>query len=89
MSSINAGPRAGRLEIDVRIRRDRDKSIGIASPHAAGDIVFLPLSLIEVVSHDVPSGRARIKIPRWLIVEKGLEALVDDESDDAAQARSS
>lgn len=75
-------PKAGRVEIDARIRRERDKSIGIESPHVAGDIVFLPRSMIEVLSHDVASGQARIKIPRWLVVEKGIEALVEDETAD-------
>lgn len=75
------------VEIDARIRRDREKSIGIASPHTAGDIVFLPRSMIEVLSHDVPSGRARIKIPRWLVVEKGIETLVDEGDDEGATAQ--
>lgn len=73
-------PRASGVEFPCRIRREREKSIGIESPHAAGDIVFLPRSLIEVVEHDTTSGRARIKAPRWLVEEKGIEALVDDET---------
>lgn len=71
-----------RCEISCRIRRDRDASIGVESPHKAGEIIFLPRSLIEVLEHDTPSGRARIKAPRWLVEEKRLESLVEDETAD-------
>ena len=63
------------VDIEVTVRRETDKAWGIASPHKAGEIIWLPKSQCEIDGDNDPSRRAVLTAPRWLIEDKGLESL--------------
>ncbi len=65
--------RDGLVGVDVTVRRSTDKAIGIAHPTEAGEIIWLPRSLIKIEGDNDPSRKAHIRMPGWLCKREGLK----------------
>lgn len=64
--------RSNLADLEVVVRRETDLAYGIADPNKAGNIIWLPKSQCQVDDYDVPSGRATLTAPEWLLTDKGL-----------------
>ncbi len=66
------GGRSDLHDIEVYLRRETEKAFGVANPHKAGDIIWLPKRQCEIEHRDAPNKPDILTAPEWLLKEKGL-----------------
>jgi hypothetical protein len=61
-----------RHKIEVQLRRETERSWGIADPRNDGMLIWLPKSQCELELGDGPDKMSMLTAPEWLLKDRGL-----------------
>lgn len=64
----------GFVTVDVILKRDHELSWGVMIPgkQLNEDMLWLPKSLVTLTGGEQPACKARVRMPEWLALKKGM-----------------